>query len=246
MSTFARTTLVVLLRACESTVWPLRLILKAGRLDRGHYGRYHLKKTVRRFLLGIGGEMITGLETRRKLIHLSAMSIPICYYFIPEYISKPALLLVTSGFIVIEVLRLRFPSLKAVFMNVARSLIREHELTTLTGSTYLLISSSICVLLVRKEIAIAAISYLILGDSTAAIVGKRFGRVRIFGKTLEGFLGCFVVCLAIGLLIPRISLHTAMAGALTASLVELLPIKVDDNLRIPLIAAGVMRFLELL
>jgi dolichol kinase len=195
------------------------------------------RKNIWSSLLGIGGEMIVGMETKRKMIHLSAMSIPICYYFV---------LTVTSGLVVIEVLRLSFPSLKAVFMNVTRSLMREHELTTLTGSTYLLISSSICVLLVRKEIAIAAISYLILGDSIAAIVGKRFGKVRVFGKTLEGSLACFVVCSAIGLLIPRIGLHMAMAGALTASLVELLPIRVDDNLRIPLIAAGVMRFLELL
>jgi len=190
--------------------------------------------------------MIVSLETKRKLIHLSALSIPISYYFVPEYISKPALFSVTGGFVVVEALRLSFPSLKILFMNVARSLIREHELTTLTGSTYLLISSSTCVLLVRKEIAIAAISYLILGDSVAAIVGKRFGKVRVFGKTLEGFFACFIMCLAIGLLIPGIDLHVAVVGALTASLVELLPIRVDDNLRIPLIAAGVMRFLELL
>jgi len=190
--------------------------------------------------------MIITLETRRKLIHLSAFSIPILYYLIPEYISKPVLLLLTAGFILIEVLRLRFPSLKAIFMNIARSLIREHERATLTGSTYLLMASSLCVLLARKEIAIASMSYLVLGDSMAAIVGKRYGRTRIFGKSLEGFLACFITCFAIGLVIPRIDVSLAILGALTASLVELLPIPIDDNLRIPLMSAAVMRFLELL
>lgn len=190
--------------------------------------------------------MAIHLESKRKLIHLSALSIPILYYLIPEYISKPVLLLVTAGLITIEVLRLKFPSLKVIFMNVAHSLIREHELTTLTGSTYLLISSSICVFLARKEIAIAGISYLILGDSMAAIIGKRYGRIKIFGKTLEGFLACFSTCLAIGLIIPRIDFAVAIAGAFAASLVELFPIPIDDNLRIPLISAGVMQLLELL
>lgn len=190
--------------------------------------------------------MVISLEAKRKLIHLSAFSIPILYYFIPEHISKPVLFLVTAGFILIEVLRLRFPSLRVIFMNVARSLMREHELITLTGSTYLLIAFSLCVLLARKELAIASMSYLILGDSMAAIIGRRYGRVKIFGKTLEGFFACFVTCLAIGLIIPRMNISVAIVGALTASFVELLPIPVDDNLRIPLISAGVMRLLELL
>jgi dolichol kinase len=190
--------------------------------------------------------MIFIREWRRKLVHLSALAIPILYYFLPEYISKPALVLVTGGFVIIEVLRLHIPSLKVFFMNVARSLIRAHERTTLTGSTYLLISSSLCVLLTRKEIAIASISYLVVGDSVAAIIGRRFGRTRIFGKTLEGFMACFGACVAIGLIIPGLALDIAIAGALAASLAELLPIPVDDNLRIPLIAAASMRFLELL
>jgi dolichol kinase len=190
--------------------------------------------------------MVLHREWRRKLVHLSALSIPILYYFLPEYVAKPALLLLTGGFILVEVLRLRFPSLKTLFMNVARSLIRDHELTTLTGSTYLLISSSLCVLLTRKEIAIASISYLIVGDSLAAIIGRRFGRTRIVGKTLEGFIACFAACVAIGLIIPDLTLDIAIVGALAASLAELLPLHVDDNLRIPLIAAASMRFLELL
>ncbi len=190
--------------------------------------------------------MVFHREWKRKFLHLSALSIPILYYFLPEYISRSALLLITGGFILIEVLRLHFPSLKTLFMNIARSLIKAHELTTLTGSTYLLISSSLCVLLTRKEIAIASITYLILGDPLAAIIGRRFGKTKIFGKSLEGFIACFAVCVVIGLLIPDLTLDVAIVGALAASLAELLPIPVDDNLRIPLIAAASMRFLELL
>ncbi|KPJ49740.1 hypothetical protein AMJ40_04825 [candidate division TA06 bacterium DG_26] len=189
--------------------------------------------------------MVDQLESRRKLLHLSALAIPILYYFVPEYISKPVLLLVTGVFILVEVLRLRLPSLRAFFVDATQSLIRRHELTTLTGSTYLLISSSLCVLFVRKDIAIASISYLILGDTMAAIVGKRYGRVKVFGKTLEGFAACFITCLIIGAVIPGIDFGIALVGALVASLVEILPIPIDDNVRIPLMSAAAMWSLEL-
>jgi dolichol kinase len=76
------------------------------------------------------------------------------------------------------------------------------------------------------------------------VVGKAVGQVRVFGKTLEGAAACFVSCCAVGALIPGISLRTVVAGAAVATLVEMLPIPVDDNFRIPLISGAVMQFLE--
>ena len=85
-----------------------------------------------------------------------------------------------------------------------------------------------------KPVAVAALSFLIVGDTVAALVGRAIGRVRIFGKTLEGSLACFAACLVIGWVIPELTWGVTVVGALMATLIELLPIPLDDNLRIPL------------
>jgi glycerol-3-phosphate acyltransferase PlsY len=95
-----------------------------------------------------------------------------------------------------------------------------------------------------KPVAVAALAFLVVGDTTAAIVGKSIGRIPIFGKTLEGSLACFLVCLAVGWIIPELSLKQAVAGAAMATLVELLPVPLDDNLRIPLAAGFTMTLIH--
>ena len=78
----------------------------------------------------------------------------------------------------------------------------------------------------------------------AALVGRAIGRVRIFGKTLEGSLACLVSCLIIGWLIPELTWQMTVVGALMATLIELLPIPLDDNLRIPLAAGFAMTLMH--
>jgi dolichol kinase len=95
-------------------------------------------------------------------------------------------------------------------------------------------------------VAAAAVGFTVLGDAAAAIVGRAYGRVRFFGKTAEGAAAGLVACLAwagylavAGHLEPRI----AIAGALVASLVEFLPIPIDDNLAITLFSGYTMKLL---
>jgi len=79
-----------------------------------------------------------------------------------------------------------------------------------------------------------------VGDTVAAIVGKSAGRIRIFGKTLEGSLACLLICFGITLFLPEVPFHVAIVGALVATIFELLPIPLDDNFRIPLSAGFAM------
>ena len=91
--------------------------------------------------------------------------------------------------------------------------------------------------------AVLALSFLILGDTAAAIVGKSVGRVRIFGKTLEGSLACFAVCYGLTAIMPGIPFPVGLIGAAVATVFELLPIPLDDNFRIPLSAGFAMELL---
>jgi len=130
------------------------------------------------------------------------------------------------------------------FLIAFGSLIRDHEHNTLTGATYLVLSSLLCITLFSKTVAVAAISFLVLGDTMAALVGRSFGKKRFFQKSIEGSLACFFSCLLCGSLVPQLSFGVSVVGALVATLVELLPLPIDDNLRIPLLSGGVMQLLS--
>jgi dolichol kinase len=187
---------------------------------------------------GVGMRWFT--EVGRKTIHLSAILIPIGYYFTSEPVGRSFLITATALVFLIDVVRLNQPRIRTFFFIFFGRLVRDHERYNLLGATYLLLSSLICVYAFEKAIAVAALAFLIVGDSVAALVGKSIGRIRVFGKTLEGSLACFLVCVGIGLLIPELTWTRTVVGAAMATLIELLPVPLDDNLRIPLAAGFAM------
>ncbi|MBM3317772.1 MAG: phosphatidate cytidylyltransferase [Candidatus Eisenbacteria bacterium] len=178
-------------------------------------------------------------EIGRKALHVAAISIPVGYYFVEPAYGRGILATLTAISFVIDVVRLNQPRVRTFFYIFFGRLVRDHERHNLLGATYLLLSSLICVHAFSKPVAVAALAFLILGDTVAALVGRAFGRVRIFGKTLEGSLACLAVCVLIGALIPELGWTRTLVGAATATLIELVPVPLDDNLRIPL-AAGFM------
>jgi dolichol kinase len=185
-----------------------------------------------------------GQELRRKAIHLSALAIPAAVYWLPRRPVVLGLLLLTVGFLIAELLRLGHRSARNVFSRLFGSLIRDHEDASLTGSTFFLVGSLLTVCVFRTAVAVAALCFLILGDSVAALVGRSLGKTRLLGgKTLEGAAANFIVCFAVGtILLP---LPLAAIGALATAVVELLPIPLDDNLRIPLAAGAAIEVARL-
>jgi dolichol kinase len=110
------------------------------------------------------------------------------------------------------------------------------------GSTYFIFSTILTILLFPKSIAIVSILILILSDTAAAVVGKWIGRVKIFGKTLEGSMAFLLTSLLIVWIYPNLNRFSGSLAALGATLIEVLPIKLSDNLTIPLVAGAIMFF----
>ena len=191
--------------------------------------------------------MLLALELKRKAIHLGSLAIPIGYYASPAAWSRTwerTLLAAVIVSLAIEVFRLNHPRTRNVFRHFFGGLLRDHEEASLLGSTYLLIAVLLTLHLFEKQVAVLALSFLIIGDTVAAIVGKWIGRITVFGgKTLEGTVSCLVTCYGLTLLMPQIPPHVGIVGALTATLFELLPIPLDDNFRIPLSAGFAMELL---
>jgi dolichol kinase len=182
-------------------------------------------------------------EAKRKALHFSSSWVPLAYYIIPEQAGKAALLLAAAVLLTLDVLRLHEPRIRDIFHKLFGELVREHERSSLLGSTSLVISALLTAYCFEKSIVVASLLFLTVGDTTAALVGKTYGKTSIFGKTVEGSLSCFLACLAIAMVVPGIPLSVGVAGALTATVFELLPIPIDDNFRIPLAAGFAMQFL---
>ena len=148
------------------------------------------------------------------------------------------------GALALDLLRLRERRVRRLFRDFLGGMLREHEQFGLLGSTYLLMAALLAVDLFPRPVAAAALGFTVLGDAFAAIVGKAWGRTRVFGKTLEGALGGLAACLAWAAFLAAFGYlpwGVVVAGALVASLAEILPIPLDDNLGMTLLAGVVMR-----
>jgi dolichol kinase len=182
-------------------------------------------------------------EIPRKLFHMLGALVPLIYYFggLTRAQAVWALFPFAVGIVGADLLRMRVPAWNQWYMKRFGRLMRAHESRDLTTSTYFLIATFLVVLLFPRNIAVVSILFLSFGDPAAALIGRRFGEVKILGKSLEGFLGCFQVCFFVAL--PFLPPHHALIGALTAALAELLPLPLNDNIRIPVLSAIVLSLL---
>ena len=189
-------------------------------------------------------------EILRKTIHLSVSAIvPFAYLFlnIPKFWMSVLLGIGSIAIIIIDLGRTRNGWISRIFGKLFNGMLRSHELEgKLTGASYVLIGSFISITIFPKEIAILALLFTAFGDTAAALYGRRFGKLGIWNKTLEGSIVGLLACFIVAQFFPQISNITKFSGAFAAMFIELLPIKIDDNLRIPLFSGIVMYSLSLL
>ena len=171
-------------------------------------------------------------------------------FFLPRLTVLVALAVVTAGFLSLEAARLCVPSLNKCFSIWFASLLREEEKSKLTGSSYFLIGCLITVLAFHQDIATLAILFLSLGDPAATVVGMWKGCIRLWGKSIEGNIACLIVCLCVGIpvatILENLTLTVAIVGAVFATLFQALPLRLSDNLTIPLGSAVAMMVASIL
>ncbi|HSD64267.1 MAG TPA: hypothetical protein VLB50_10730 [Ignavibacteriaceae bacterium] len=183
-------------------------------------------------------------ELIRKLIHLFSLSIPIIYYFVSRGDAILILSILTFLALLLDLARYLSPSVGKIFYNIFGFLLRRHELDTrkknLNGATYVLISALICVILFPKILFITAFSILIISDSMAALIGRKFGKHKLFSKSLEGTLAFFISASIVVFLTPKVNdlpmeyLIGIIAAAIGAIVENVSFGLADDNLAIPI------------
>lgn len=148
-------------------------------------------------------------------------------------------------FVTIDYFRSRIDWIQKWFKLFFSPMLRKHELEgKLTGASWVLIGGTISVFLFEKDIAVLALLFMSVGDSVAALIGLRYGKIKIGEKSLEGFAGGLISCIFVSIFFPSITWINRISGSLSASLIELSTIPMDDNLKIPIISGGVMTLLR--
>lgn len=187
-------------------------------------------------------------ELLRKGTHLGALIIPASYYLFD--LSKTGMLSVmvplTLLVLLIDFSRIRnWPLWQKIAAPLWGGMIRSHEAAgKLTGASFILMSVCLSVLLFSKPIAVCALAFIIVGDTFAAIIGRPWGRHRFGDKSVEGSLGCLAGTIIVACFAPGIPLAIGIPGAVAATLVEAAPIKLDDNITVPLVSGVVMTLLH--
>ncbi|MBL7014037.1 MAG: hypothetical protein ISR83_06425 [Candidatus Marinimicrobia bacterium] len=186
-------------------------------------------------------------EYARKGIHLISSFIPLFYlWFSPTkeiILSGIGLLILFS--ILLEYGRKHSEWGKRIFKNYFNFMLRQHESKgALTGASWVLIGMFITILLFQKFIAILALLFMVFGDTFAALIGKKFPFGLVGDKTISGMIGgIIVICFVSYLFRGYVPFLPAVGGAIVAMIVEILPIRLDDNLTIPLSAGLTITFL---
>lgn len=210
---------------------------------------------------------LTKEEINRKLLHIfSGTLIPAGIFYVPMMEGYSALtpvvvlFLLTFGSILFEYLRFHNAAVQKLFTSIGSGMLRSSEKHTMTGATYIFASAFICSVIFYQDphISFIALSLFILGDAVAAIVGIRYGRIKIGKKSLEGSAACFFLGLFlfffiypnVPMLLDRwngsVPLPLIFIVSFSNTLFELFPVRfgkklvINDNLSVPLITGMAM------
>ena len=192
-------------------------------------------------------------EIYRKAIHISSLWMPLFIYLAPQ---EWTLFLFGGGFILntmIEYANYRrykwaSKSFGRLFFRTLRAKETVRDKFRPTGSMYVLAAAFLCSLLFSKPIAAISLTVMLTADAAAALIGKFYGKRKIYKKkTLEGTTAFFACALLINMLFNPLSTFTyaGVLACLAATFSELFEdkIKIDDNLSVPLLSGLILTIL---
>ncbi len=181
-------------------------------------------------------------ELKRKGFHFCSIFYIVSYYFFPRNLVILVMGILLLLIVVFEFLRLFFPKINKWWLRnfFVQGSYRKEEIRQPSVLPFTFAGAFFTMLLfTQRSIVLVALLYQVFGDSMAAIIGQKFGKIRLMRKTFEGSLVCFLVCFLIGIIFFNYKI--ALFGAMVATTIELLfPY---DNLWLPLISAIALKYL---
>ena len=191
--------------------------------------------------------MMLGIKNKeifRKSIHILSIIIPLSHIYI--FKNKIDMILFLSAMVIfcffIEIFRNQNSFISKFFDKYLFFMMRSFEKQgSLTGSTWVFVGALTTIILVPQPFSLLALFFLAFGDTVAALVGMKFPFIKIGNKTLSGSFACFIMCLLVGFIFDfEISFEIILIGAFTATIAELISIKINDNISIPVLSGCAM------
>lgn len=189
--------------------------------------------------------MKTSTTTRRAIVHITLATILAILVWVLSRGSGLGLIIGLSLVVLLlDFLRLSSPKMHLYSERLFKPFLRNYESTRFLGATYLLLGCLATTAIFPKDIAVLAISYLAVGDALATVVGESMGKHKLFKKSIEGSLACLFGCCSIGLGWFFSGIGTPLVlmlfGAMAATVAELLPLPIDDNVSLPVLSGLIM------
>lgn len=185
-------------------------------------------------------------EIARKKIHLLILLAPLLY----NILSYETCIIIAASLIIIdlilETIRLLYPTVNKILLKIFEGTYREKEKENVSTLIWTLSGIFLTIFLFseNKNVVTLSLLYLAFGDSVAAIVGVKFGRIRLGsrGKSLEGALAFFIVAYLCSIFFVN-PLHGLTVSFIGAA-IEFLPLPLDDNFVLPIFTAGLLTILQ--
>lgn len=175
----------------------------------------------------------------RKLFHAVngvTIAAALSYAAVSDRVAIVTLSAITAVLLGADLARLADSRANELFFRVFSRLASPRELRGVASSTWYAIGILVTVTLFERSTAVSAVLVLALADPLAGYLGRRWGKRELLGGTMLGstvfFLVGFVV---VGV---RHGWWVAAPVAFAATLAERKCWPLDDNLVIPLAAAG--------
>lgn len=192
-------------------------------------------------------------ELARKLIHLSSLWIPALIYFVQPSISIIVFSAIFVGDVILEYgnykkWRWARRTFGLLFYRTLRNKELKRSQLQLSGGAYVMLAAIACTLLFPANVAVVALSIMLISDTCAALFGKAYGSRRLYkNKSIEGTAAFFVSALLIMVICNFILpvTYASILAAFAATFAEMYEdkIEIDDNLSIPLFVGAVLSLL---
>jgi len=192
-------------------------------------------------------------ELARKLIHLSSLWIPALIYFVQPSISIIVFSAIFVGDVILEYgnykkWRWARRTFGLLFYRTLRNKELKRSQLQLSGGAYVMLAAIACTLLFPANVAVVALSIMLISDTCAALFGKAYGSRRPYKKkSIEGTAAFFVSALLIMVICNFILpvTYASILAAFVATFAEMYEdkIEIDDNLSIPLFVGAVLSLL---
>jgi phytol kinase len=193
-------------------------------------------------------------EFRRKVFHF-VLGLALVFfinsnnYIVNNYLVQSIIIALICSVILSQFTKFRKPKLILRFLRLFD---KPKDLVKFPGkgAVYYLIGVLIAVLLFEKNITLASITILAVGDPAAFFIGKYYGNKRLVfnkNKVLEGTLaGTFLGTIGASFFVPIPIAFFGAAFGMIAETIEFEIFKLDDNFFIPFVSGAVMTLLIML